>query len=1378
MKKLFTTLTIVLTIAATYGQNLGLTWVGNINGNIHHNSHSSMTADQNGNVYCVGRFMDVADFDPSLLSNYNLSSPSKDNFFIFKWDFNGVFAWAKNINASSQGSGGYSLGIDSQGDVIVTGYFNGTADFDPDPNSTFVLSSSNAGTTTLDAAFLMKLNSNGQFVWAKTIAQYDPLIPNDQLGICLAIDNSDNIIAGGSFRYTNDFDDGPGVVNLVNNTFTNETYIAKFSTNGSLIWAKEFDNLNNEAISFPFSIDTDNIGNVYVAGEFSGDVDFNPTGSISAVYSTPDFSDRDGYLMKLDNTGAFNWFKQLGTIGARESALSVQTSTTGNVYVGGCFSGSLDFNPGATPYNLTSNGLNDGYVAKYSSNGNIVWANAYGGINQDVVGSISIDNSENAYVGGSFSGTVNFDPGSTNFTLNSNSSAFILKTNTSGNFLFVEELVNGSIGHIEHASGSTYLYGDYNGNTNFDLGANSNYQNGSGIYVAKYCESVLPPVITANPVLTCTNSGVLHSNYPNNNLWNTGETSQSISVTDPGTYILNVEDINGCQTSTDFEVLYPVDIELTANIIQPCSYDESSITVSANGGAGPYSFIWDNGTIGNQLSGVPVGEYTVVVTDANGCQASATYVLESILQDSDFDYPNGIIVNNTTAITDVNGDQIIKVKGTILIPSGIHFIMNNLVIEFGHDTEHDDIDQGLTHSGIIVREGASLTASNCKFKGVSDCDAMWEGIQVWGDDCRQIVLSPSDELTGVVYVPCINDNGMLTLTDCTIMDAHIGICVHRKNLPYTNNHIEYGRGTLHAIRTKFINNYVSLSFNSKPGIVNNSRIEDCEFVCNSLMIDQYKYPTEGMFGFVQLRGVVGPFFGANSFKGNTNLNIDKRGYGILSHTSSYKVQSSIPPSSIANPSPNLKKNTFENLSVGIETYGNGALGNNILIKDNIFRSIYQNITTNGSTFDEISFNNFNVPVGTLNFNSWAIFLLNNSGYLVTENSINSTQSNIYTYGIINRDVTNSLGEVYKNIFSGDFVVATQVEGNSNQTIQLNCNKYTGNNDFDWAIVSNDMIDQGACNNLPSDASTNEFGLCNNPNFSQIFSNAVFEYNSSLPYLPNCYDNNTVTVNSCPFIGLPPNYNQYCPVKSTNPCINCTVELLSNINSLQGLYREKTKSEYIRKSLQENKIDEVIEFLKSEGGQNDYKLLIPTFYNLNDFDSARIYLDSINIMSSEDQQFVDLFNMLLNIQDDNRTIFEINPTELQFLNSIASSHSSVVISVNSILNLIDNQLYIRFPEQLNIPGNFGVKPLNTAENYSTQRKFNIYPNPSSDEVFISVSNGEEVSCQVFNTCGKLILSVDKNNNHEIVRINKLPKGMYIVRITFDDGSFNQEKLVIE
>ena len=121
----------------------------------------TIKVDAAQNVYVIGHYSLTHDFDPGP-GVFDLTGVGQNDVFILKLDAAGDFVWAKSLGGT-QADVGLSITVGPDGSVYTTGYFIGTSDFDPGPG-TFNMSSGTSGD-----CFVSKLNSNGDYVWARQV---------------------------------------------------------------------------------------------------------------------------------------------------------------------------------------------------------------------------------------------------------------------------------------------------------------------------------------------------------------------------------------------------------------------------------------------------------------------------------------------------------------------------------------------------------------------------------------------------------------------------------------------------------------------------------------------------------------------------------------------------------------------------------------------------------------------------------------------------------------------------------------------------------------------------------------------------------------------------------------------------------------------------------------------------------------------------------------------------------------------------------------------------------------------------------------------------------------------------------------------------------
>jgi hypothetical protein len=400
------------TFSVSTAQDVQLDWAYTFHGSGGPSSGSSVVTDSLGNSYSVGGFSGTVDFDPgpdsSFLTSYVTSK------YILKLDPVGNFLWAKRIDGQTVNS----LTLDVSGNLVLAGNYGGYNDFDPGEDT---LSFSSLSWD----AFVLKLSPLGDLIWAKTFGGFGA-------DIILSMESDDlgNIYTTGTFIGTADFDpstevDEHSAYNWDPFYPKTDLFISKLDSDGEFVWAK--------AIGGPYddqgsSIDVDGSGNSYITGFYYDTVDFDPNAGVNnqTASITNNAPRKEVFVMKLNTLGNLEWVNSIGDV-ASDEGRSVALDNSGDLLVFGSFFGTvnLDFGPGV--HEVTSTGNYDGFILKLNEFGELIWA----AHNIPEESAVDIDPDGNMYLLGSFSGTVDFDPGP---------DSLILSSNTSYPFLYVQKI--------------------------------------------------------------------------------------------------------------------------------------------------------------------------------------------------------------------------------------------------------------------------------------------------------------------------------------------------------------------------------------------------------------------------------------------------------------------------------------------------------------------------------------------------------------------------------------------------------------------------------------------------------------------------------------------------------------------------------------------------------------------------------------------------------------------------------------------------------------------------------------------------------------------------------------------------------------------------
>ncbi|EMO33087.1 beta-propeller repeat protein [Leptospira santarosai str. HAI821] len=224
-----------------------------------------------------------------------------------------------------------------------------------------------------------------------------------------------------------------------------DLFVSKYNSSGSKQWTKLMGVAGDQTIAY--SITSDTSGNVYTVGETNGALDGE------AFFGTPDFADRNFFIVKFDSNGNKQWTRLLGVTGYT-SASSVTTDTIGNVYITGTSISGLDgqtFSGGGTGY----------FIAKYNSSGTKQWTKLFAGPKPT---GIACDPNGKIYLTGLTSNMTTMD----GVAVNGTNDAFLIQFDSNGNKTWTK--LTGAAGKdtrsngiTTDSSGNIYLTGSTNG---------------------------------------------------------------------------------------------------------------------------------------------------------------------------------------------------------------------------------------------------------------------------------------------------------------------------------------------------------------------------------------------------------------------------------------------------------------------------------------------------------------------------------------------------------------------------------------------------------------------------------------------------------------------------------------------------------------------------------------------------------------------------------------------------------------------------------------------------------------------------------------------------------------------------------------------------
>lgn len=264
-----------------------------------------------------------------------------------------------------------------------------------------------------------------------------------------------------------------------------------------LVWGKQLNNSDNGHLYVRDNV-TDRYGNVYIAGQFNGTIDFDPGPGVS-VYSTLSINRDAAFVAKYDSSGKLLWARTIvsDTLLSNASGIaSIALDNTGCVYTLGYFHSSADFDPGPGLQRKHAAYGRDIFVEKWDASGNFNWVVSFPGSFSATPKDLAVDGEYNVYITGTFGSTVDFDPTTAvnNMTATpAELDGFLVKITTTGGFVWSRQISGSAsvypaaitLGENEHI----YLTGHYYGTADFDPGPGTHNLISNGyddIFVAKY----------------------------------------------------------------------------------------------------------------------------------------------------------------------------------------------------------------------------------------------------------------------------------------------------------------------------------------------------------------------------------------------------------------------------------------------------------------------------------------------------------------------------------------------------------------------------------------------------------------------------------------------------------------------------------------------------------------------------------------------------------------------------------------------------------------------------------------------------------------------------------------------------------------------------
>jgi hypothetical protein len=373
------------------------------------NEAYSMAADIYGNVYVTGYYLSpTIIFDDDTLTN----SSDAYEIFLVKYDNDGNVLWARSVGGDDNDSP-VSVAADIHGGVYIAGYFR---------SPEIVIGNDTVFNNGFNDVLLCKFDANGNYLWVRSAKG-----TSEDVATSVAVDKYDNVYLTGLF-FSSQIVFGSDT--LINKG-SSDIFVIKYRSDGNIAWAEKYGENGEEKAS---SIAADKDGNIFVGGLFKGSF---ITFSSDTFYNAYTGGYSDIFLTKFDSTGIVLWAKSAGAL-SDERIYAITVDNSGNLYAAGVFF-SPTFTIDTTTLVNTFILRGDFFIAKYTTNGLLIWAKSGGGNQYDAPASIASDANGNV--------TVSICYNSSSFIIGSdtifNAGLFdgaVVKYDMNGNLLWMKDI--------------------------------------------------------------------------------------------------------------------------------------------------------------------------------------------------------------------------------------------------------------------------------------------------------------------------------------------------------------------------------------------------------------------------------------------------------------------------------------------------------------------------------------------------------------------------------------------------------------------------------------------------------------------------------------------------------------------------------------------------------------------------------------------------------------------------------------------------------------------------------------------------------------------------------------------------------------------------
>lgn len=360
----------------------------------------SFCVDSGGNYVTAFTFQGTVTFPGGTNPNRSVTSNGQRDNGLVRYDFLGNLQWLIRWGSTNDSDRPVAIACGLDGSIYVAGVFEGTMNANPGTGPQQLVTSK-GGTD----AYLLKLNSNGGFVWVRTFGGTAADTPRS-----LTIGRDGTLAMAMTYGAFLDVDPSPTVTREVNSRGGLDILVLRLTPEGNLVWASSFGGPSNDGTG-GVSVAMDGDSNVWVAGTYTGSIGLDP---VLPDISYTSLGGHDLFLAVYGKKGQLvsaRPIQGVGDIQLRPTSLALDALD--NVYLAGIFRQGFDVDPSFTGQRMLNarSSSTDFFLASFTLNYTLRWASAIGGFGEDILSSMRLDRNGTLVVGGRFTAQLGLNPG-------------------------------------------------------------------------------------------------------------------------------------------------------------------------------------------------------------------------------------------------------------------------------------------------------------------------------------------------------------------------------------------------------------------------------------------------------------------------------------------------------------------------------------------------------------------------------------------------------------------------------------------------------------------------------------------------------------------------------------------------------------------------------------------------------------------------------------------------------------------------------------------------------------------------------------------------------------------------------------------------------